>query len=165
VRGKYPTLEQAVLADNWTRLGEARGKVVFIIDAGDDINNLYKHAHPSYKGRAMFVYTNPGTPEAAFVICNDPIKDMPRIQDCVKKGYIVRTRADEGTAQARTGDCTMRNAALSSGAQIVSTDYYRPDPRAGKKGWTYYMVNYPDGVAHCNILSAAKQMGGMVITE
>ena len=164
VRGNYATLEQAVLAGNWTTLSEARGKVVFIIDAGDNINTLYKKGHPSYSGRAMFVYANVGTPEAAFVICNEPITEMARIHDCVQKGYIVRTRSDEGTHQARTNDCAMRNAAMTSWAQIISTDYYRPDPRAGKKGWTDYHVNLPQGVGRVDSL-AVPSIGTKVLEE
>ena len=41
---------------------------------------------------------------------------------------IVRTRADADTVQARTNDTTMRDAALASGAQFVSTDYEEPEP-------------------------------------
>ena len=162
VRGNYGTLEQAVLAGNWTTLSEARGKVVFIIDAGDDINNLYKKGHPSYSGRAMFVYTHTGTPEAAFVICNQPLTDIARIHDYVQKGYIVRTRSDEGTHQARTGDCAMRNAAFASWAQIISTDYYRPDSRAGQKGWTDYHVQLPQGVGRVDSLAAPTMSGTLV---
>ncbi len=147
VRGNYATLEQAVLSGNWPLLTAARGKVIFIID-GD--GTIYKKGHPSFKGRAMFVYSKPGTPEAAFVILNDPIPDFKEIQQRVKEGYIVRTRTDEGTIQARTGDRAEMNAALSSWAQIISTDYIVPDARAGKKGWTDFHVDFPGG-SHARI--------------
>lgn len=45
--------------------------------------------------------------------------------------YIVRTRSDVETMQARTGDYSMFNAAMNSNAQIISTDYYREDPIIG----------------------------------
>ncbi|HWB63574.1 MAG TPA: Ca2+-dependent phosphoinositide-specific phospholipase C, partial [Chitinophagales bacterium] len=155
VRGNYNTLEEAVLAGNWPTLAKARGKVVFIIDYHANVLDLYKAGHPSFKGRTMFVYAEPGTPEAAFVIMNGPYKKQDKIQEAVRKGYIVRTRADDGTHQAREGDYTRMNAAFSSGAQIISTDYYRPDYRAGKKGWSDYHVVYPQGhMARIDTVSA-----------
>ena len=145
VRGNYSTLEQAVLAGNWPTIGASRGKVVFIIDEHANVAELYKAGHPSYKGRAMFVYVRPGTPESAFVILNGPKRGQDKIIQCVKKGYIVRTRSDGGTDQARTGDYSDMEAAFSSGAQIISTDYYKPDYRSGSKGWTDYHVLFPQG--------------------
>jgi hypothetical protein len=59
------------------------------------------------------------------MIINDPIKYQGRIRDLVRQGYIVRTRADEGTTEARRNDMNRFHAACSSGAQIISTDYYR----------------------------------------
>jgi hypothetical protein len=154
VRGSYATLEEAVLAGHWPTLKEARGKVVFIIDAGANSREVYKKGHPSYTGRAMFVYSEPGTPEAAFVILNDP-DNISRIQQCVKEGYIVRSRCDEGTHEARTGDYTQMHKAMTSWAQIISTDYYKPDERAGKKGWTNYQVKFPNGeIARIDSISA-----------
>jgi hypothetical protein len=65
----------------------------------------------------------------------------------VRSGYLVRTRADEGTQEARRGDYHRLEAALSSGAQYVSTDYYLPDKRFP----THYQVQLPGkGVARCN---------------
>ena len=42
----------------------------------------------------------------------------------VKKGYMVRTRADADTEEARRNDKTVFQAACASGAQIITTDYY-----------------------------------------
>lgn len=145
VRGNYTTLEQAVLAGNWPTIGAARGKIIFIIDQHKNVGELYRTGHPSFKGRAMFVYVKAGTPEAAFIIHNGPVKDQEKIKEDVKKGYIVRTRSDGGTGEARTGDYSDMDAAFASGAQIISTDYYRPDARAGTKGWTDYHVIFPQG--------------------
>lgn len=145
VRGNYATLEQAVLAGNWPTIGASRGKVVFIIDKHANVEELYAAGHPSFKGRAMFVYVKPGKPEAAFVILNGPQRDSGQIVDAVKKGYIVRTRSDGGTGEARTGYYGDMLAAFVSGAQIISTDYYKPDYRAGTKGWSDYHVLFPEG--------------------
>ena len=44
----------------------------------------------------------------------------------VTKGYIIRTRADSDTQEARRNDKSSFVAAEQSGAQIISTDYYVP---------------------------------------
>ena len=59
----------------------------------------------------------------------------------------MRTRADADTREARSGETARREAAFASGAQVVSTDYYEPNPAFG----TGYAVRLPgDGVARCN---------------
>ena len=48
--------------------------------------------------------------------------------------------------QARTNDTTQRDAALSSGAHFISTDYPVPNP-----DFSEYQVTLPGGrVARCN---------------
>ena len=81
----------------------------------------------------------PGRPEAAFHFVNNPIRGNEHIQNLVKKGYIIRTRSDSGTKEARSGNISKREAALNSGAQIISTDYYLEDERFG----TGYQVKIP----------------------
>ena len=76
----------------------------------------------------MFTSSPPGSPESAFVKLNDPIADQDQISQLVAAGYIVRTRADASTVEARSGLTARRDAALASGAQFVSTDYPEPDP-------------------------------------
>ena len=125
VRGSYGTLEEAVLKQNWPKLWEARGKFIFILDETDEKRTAYILGHPSLKNRVLFANAEPGTPEAAVLIMNDPVKDQAKIQELVSKGYIVRTRADANTAQARNNDKSQFEAACESGAQIISTDYYR----------------------------------------
>jgi hypothetical protein len=80
--------------------------------------------------RPMFVYSPPNGDNTAFVVKNDPIGHEQEIKILTNK-YIVRTRSDAGTLEARANDYTRFNAAINSGAQIISTDYYKPDPRLG----------------------------------
>jgi hypothetical protein len=80
----------------------------------------------------------PGDPDAAFVKLNNAFD--PDIPTVVAAGYIVRTRADADTVESRTGDTALREAALASGAQFVSTDYPVPDP-----DFTDYFVQIPGG--------------------
>ncbi len=151
VRGAHATLEQAVRSDGWPTLGETRGRVLFCLDNEGEKRDAYVRAHPSLRDRVMFVSSPPGTPEAAFVKLNDPLTDGERIRRLVAEGFIVRTRADADTEQARSGDTRQREAALASGAQFVSTDYPIPDARFA----TGYRVSIPEGLpAGCNPVSA-----------
>lgn len=164
VRGNYATLEEAVLAGNWPKLSECRGKVVFIMQGAAE--SLYKTGHPSLSGRAMFVYSDPGTPEAAFVILNNPVGSFSSIQQRVQQGYIVRTRSDANTDEARSGDYTGMNAAFASWAQIVSTDYYRPDPRGAAGGFTSFQVRFPNNeLARIDSISAIGKTNLGLIKE
>jgi hypothetical protein len=98
----------------------------------------------------MFTSSEPGRPDAAFLKRNDPLAAGDAIRREVAAGYLVRTRADADTVQARTGDTTMAEAALASGAHFVSTDHPRPDPR-----FSPYAVAVPDGSpARCNPVTA-----------
>jgi hypothetical protein len=122
VRGKHKTLEDAVLHNNWPTLKQAKGKFLFVLDDVKEKRALYIAGHPSLNKRVLFANADPGTPEAAMLIRNDP-KDAS-IPTLVKKGYIIRTRADGDTQQARTNDRSGLTAAINSGAQIITTDYY-----------------------------------------
>lgn len=124
VRGKYATLEQAVLSAPWPALKATRGKFVFVLDEVGDKRAAYIQGHPALKGRTLFANAPAGTPEAAILIMNNPVQDSTAIRNLVSKGYFVRTRADADTKQARTNDKSMFNAACRSGAQLVTTDYY-----------------------------------------
>jgi len=123
VRGQYTTLESAVLSGNWPTLKAARGRFLFILDDHDRKRAMYIAGHPSLKGRVLFVNADAGTPEAATMIRNNPT--MPEIKSLVEKGYIIRTRADADTKEARMNDKTDFVAACNSGGQIITTDYYR----------------------------------------
>lgn len=123
VRGKYKTLEEAILHDNWPTVKAVEGKFAFILDAKDAKRELYIAGHPALKDRVVFTNSDPGTPEAAMMIRNDP--NDPEIKDLVEKGYIIRTRADSDTREARLNDRSGFIAACNSGAQIITTDYYR----------------------------------------
>ena len=126
VRGTYGSLEAAVLAGNWPNLNEVRGKFLFVLDESEEKIRRYLTQKPELKNAALFVNLKEGNPEAGFRIINDPISNETYIQDLVKKGYLIRTRADSDTKEARTGDYTKFEKAKSSGAQVISTDYYVP---------------------------------------
>ncbi|UCE84710.1 MAG: phosphatidylinositol-specific phospholipase C1-like protein [Deltaproteobacteria bacterium] len=151
VRGRQKSLEQAVLKRGWPALEEARGRVLFALDNGGELRDLYIADHPSLRDRVLFTDSPAGTPEAAFMKRNGPEGRVAEIQELVAKGYIVRTRADADTIEARLGYTSRRDAALASGAQFVSTDYPVPDPDFG----TGYLVEIPGGApGRCNPVNA-----------
>lgn len=139
VRGKYKTLEEAVLNNNWPTLKKARGKFLFILDNNGAKRDLYALNHPSLKGRAAFICAEPGKPEAATLLIGN--SEDPKITDLVKKGYIIRTRADSDTKEARKNDYTHFEAAKKSGAQIITTDYYLPSTFFNSP----YQIKYDNG--------------------
>lgn len=126
IRGSYKTLNEAVLKKNWPKVKDAKGKFVFVLDNNSENRDLYAKDHPSLKGRMIFTNSTPGTPEAAILFMNEPQKDSSKIQDLVKQGYIIRTRADADTMEARSEDYSRFEKAKESGAQIITTDYYLP---------------------------------------
>jgi hypothetical protein len=148
VRGGAATLEEAVLAGKWPTLREARGKVVFLLYNRSSAP-AYLAGHAMMKGRVLFVNGRPGEPEAGFVEQDKGTAD--EIAALVKKGYLVRTRADFNTDQGRTNDTTRKDETLKSGAQMVSTDFPVSEPAP----WTGYTVGLPGGVAaRCNPVNA-----------
>lgn len=162
VRGDHDTLEEAVLEDGWPTLEDSRGKIMFSLVDGGDQRDTYLEGHRSLEGRVLFTNAEPGEPDAAFVRVDDPIEDGDRIRELVEAGYLVRTRSDTPTGDARAGDTTRREAALASGAQFVSTDYEVPDDMFG----TGYVVAIPDGTpARCNPVNAPPDCTPEAIAE
>jgi hypothetical protein len=160
VQGRYPTLRDAVLHDAWPRLAKARGKVLIVLDETPEKVAVYRGDRRSLEGRVMFISTDEASPAAAILILNDPIKDGSRIAADVRAGYLVRTRADADTVEARKDDTGPRDAALAGGAQAVSTDYMTPDPRFPGG----YQVKLPGGAAVvCNPLRAAARCDGLPV--
>lgn len=154
VRAGRPTLESAVLHHGWPTVEASRGKVMFLMDNAGDKRLAYLAGHPGLRGRVLFTNSTPGQADAAFVEENDPTgANQARIQQEVRRGYVVRTRADADTVQARTGDTSQRDAALASGAQWVSTDY--PVPGIAARFGTGYVAQLPGGATvRCNPVTA-----------
>lgn len=150
VRGSFPTLDAAVRAGHWPTLAESRGKVIFLMDQ-KNAGPAYTAGHPLLQGRVLFTNSDPGRPDAAFVEENEGTPQV--IDQLVRDGYIVRARADENTAAARTDDTTRRDELLHSGAQMISTDYPLSEPSK----WTGYSVGFANGLpARCNPINAPK---------
>jgi hypothetical protein len=158
IRGSYPTLSEAVLANNWPTIGESRGKFVFVMQ-GASVDD-YLVGHPSLQGRSMFTNSIFGKPEAAFLQYNDPIQNEDTIKAMINRNFIIRSRTDGPNDQNRSGDYSQQQAAFRCGAQILSTDYYRPDPRYKTQPNQFkdYSCQFPNGdLARINPISAADK--------
>lgn len=142
IRGEAETLESAILTKGWPPLRELEGRFLFAIDEGGEKRLAYLKGYPSLAGRAMFTTPQPGSPDSALLVINDPIKEEARIRRLVAKGYLVRTRADAVTREARSGDTRRFEAAVRSNAHIITTDYYLPDQRFN----TGYCVKFDKGI-------------------
>ena len=100
----------------------------------------------------MFTTVEPQHAAAAVMIVNDPLQNFERIRVLVRDGYMVRTRADANTLEARVNDTSRLQAAFASGAQAVSTDFYLPSNPFGND----YRV-WIDGGARCNPVSGLSE--------
>ncbi len=141
VQGMHKTLRDAVMAGAWPTLKRARGKIMLAMDEGPDVVAVYRGDRKSLEGRMMFVNIDEASPAAGYITLNEPIKEHERIQAAVKSGIIVRTRGDADTWEARKNDTAPRDAAFTSGANFVSTDYRHPDAR-----FSTYEARLPDAL-------------------
>jgi hypothetical protein len=151
VRGSYATMPEAIAHGGWPTLEQSRGKIVFLLD-NRVLTPTYIEGHPALKGRVIFSNSVPGDPDAAFTEENSGTEE--HMDELAKQGYLIRTRADADTEQARTNDTSMRDKDFRSGAQIISTDYFSSEPA---KWPGHYVVEFPGNiVARCNPIDAPK---------
>ncbi len=136
VRGDYSTLNEAILKKGWPTIGEARGKVMFMFDQ-TSVNKIYLEGSPSLEHKLIFTPSEPGQPDGAFIKRNNA--NAGDIEELVQKGYLLRSMVG-GIYEAKSGDYSKLNISLENGVHFLSTDYYRPDARAGQPGWTDFTV-------------------------
>ena len=99
-------------------------------------------------------------PYAAYMTLNEAHTDTADIQAMVKAGFLVRTRADADTKEARANDTKRRELAFQSGAQVVSTDYRHPDARFAND----YQVRLPGGaITVCNPVRVTDRCNGATV--
>ena len=151
VRARRPSLTDAVRAGAWPTLSESRGRMLFVLADEGRHRAAYSRGGTSLDGRVMFVYGEDGGPLNAVRNVPDPVTGEAEIRRLVGEGYLVRTQADEDGVEARIGDTTRVQAALRSGAQLISTNYPTPAEL------TNYLVAIPTGVpSRCNPASAPR---------
>jgi hypothetical protein len=157
VRRPGLTLEQSVLRHGWPSLRDSRGKVIFLLDNEPGTIRLrYTAGRPNLEGRVIFTNSRPGFADAAFIKRNEPRgANTAEIQGLVRQGYLVRTRSDVPLATVTANDAAMLQAALVSGAQLISTDF----PQIGMTGRydSDYLARLPEDLpARCNPVNARR---------
>jgi hypothetical protein len=160
VRKKGLTLEQSVLQHGWPSHRDAQNKVMFLMDndpVAGLIRNPYRaNSHENLEHRVIFTNSIPGEPDAAFLKQNDPRGDnLAIIRDLVRKGYFVRTRSDEPIQTVLLNSTVMRDAAMASGAQLISTDF--PSVGMASRYNSSFVVRFEGGATvRCNTLIGGK---------
>ena len=141
IRRGERSLPEALRKFGWPKLDSVRGKIIFAMDNESAVRDRYLEGHPALEGKLLFVSVPATNPAAAWVKMNDPVHDFDQIQELVKAGFLVRTRADADTQQSRANDPTQRDRAFASGAQFVSTDYREPNLL-----FSSYSVRFENGI-------------------
>jgi hypothetical protein len=157
VRQAGLTLEQSVRRHGWPSLRRSRGKVIFLLDnEPGPIRLRYTAGRPNLEGRVIFTNSRPGFSDAAFVKRNEPRgANTAEIQGLVRQDYLVRTRSDVPLATVTANDPAMLQAALLSGAHLISTDF----PQIGMTGRydSDYVARLPEELpARCNPVNARR---------
>jgi hypothetical protein len=152
IRRRGLTLDQSVARYGWPTLDRTRGKVMFFF------NNLgstspYSEGHPNLEDRVGFVNAPPGEPNAAYRGRDEVLQLFDEIQGLVSRNYIVRTRSDLPLSTVRSGDTTLLEAGLASGAQIISTDF--PAVGMAARYGSDFVARLPERLpARCNPVNA-----------
>ena len=141
VRGGSATLEEAVTTHGWPELTHVAGRVMIILECGAQARTTYLDGRPSAQGRPCFIDAPVGTPAAAYLVMNEPASQAERIKDLVRRGYMVRTRADANLHEVRANDPARRDTAFASGANVISTDAPVPCSEIGSA----YVCGLPEG--------------------
>ncbi|MEK9588484.1 MAG: Ca2+-dependent phosphoinositide-specific phospholipase C [Gammaproteobacteria bacterium] len=134
------SLRERITTVGWPDLSELRGRFIFLIDEPLKKTAGYLEEFEKHE-RLLFLSVPSDHDQAAILVMNDPLKAFDDIRARVAKGFLVRTRADADTVEARSADDTRMRAAFASGAHFISTDYYVPDERLKND----YRVRFPEG--------------------
>jgi hypothetical protein len=129
----YSTLQERVVAEGWPLLEELRGRFIFILEGSN--NHIYR----AFVSPMFFQYGNQSDANTVFLLRNNAVASETEIRELTSQ-FIVRTRSDAGSVESRANNYDTWNAALRSGAQIISTDYYKADER-----WSSYKVGFTNG--------------------
>ena len=158
LRAGADTLREAVQSHGWPTLGASRGKVFFILHDEGRKRELYTRDHPSQRGRAMFVRSDEQRDDAAVLVLDNPRADA--IARLAKAGYLIRTRADSDLRGNLSDKVARRDAALASGAHILSTDF----PAGEAQAETGYILEFPAGAeSRVNPVTGPAALAGATI--
>lgn len=152
VRGAAATLGEALSTSGWPTLGESRGTVLFALNDGGKLRDIYVDGNRSLVGKMMFARYEPDDPNASVLVIDGAAGSESEIGAALANHKLVRSTAD-GAASAGNGDTADRDAALSAGSQYISTDF--PEERSGPNGYSFAI---PGGTpTRCNPVTAPPE--------
>ncbi len=160
VQGDHDSLADALQTEGWPTLGGQRGKVLFMLDDSGAFQEAYTHGHSDLDDRLIFAHASPDQPFAAVAVLNDPVGGAAAIAEALAAGMLVRTRADAGSVEPLSEDFARQQAALTSGAHFVSTDY------PGPVDYTSYWLDMPEGTpSRCNPVTSPAECEATAIED
>jgi len=152
VRGAHATLRDALLAEGWPTLGATRDRILFVMLDTDEHETGYLEGHPELAGRLFFLRCDEQAPWPSWcgvVEVNDARGRAEEIRALGEAGFLVRVHCDSTDPERAAENPARRDAAVTSGAHLVNTDFPR-DPGDGG-----YFAQLPGGrPSRCNPVSA-----------
>jgi len=159
LQGGHASVAEALAADGWPTIASTRGKVLFAMMDSGAHRAEYTHGETSLDGRLIFAAADPSKPYAAIQRFDNPLNNEEAIAEAVQAGMLIRSRAD-ATDEPLAGDYSRQEAALRSGAQMISTDY--PAPVSDREYW----LDIPGGTpSRCNPVNAPPECRSQEIED
>ena len=158
IRGEGVSLKRAIRRQAWPTLAKLAGKILFVLTGSGKAARNYAGESRTLENRLMFANLGMKAPGSAFVTYAQPQKEKHRLRigGALADGFLVRTRADANTEEARRSDWSTQRLAFGSGAQIVITDYPFPDHRLSG-----YRTQFENGMfVRCNPVTAKGKCNG-----
>ncbi len=160
VRGAYDSLAEAISESGWPTLGALRGKILLTMLDRGAWRDAYTHDGEDLEGRLLFAEGAPSDPFAAVTRVDEPTDGAASIEAALAANMLIRTRADNGSVEALAEDTTRLEAALASGAHLVSTDY------PAKVDEHNYWLEIPGGTpSRCNPVTAPASCTSTAIED
>ncbi len=145
VRGEAASVAEALRTSGWPSVESVRGKVLFVITNDADVIQRQLARRPGLRGSPCFVEVDLDAPECAVLVLNDPQGQRDAIRRASDRHVLVRTRADANLEEVRAGTTSRRDAALASGANVVSSDALAVLRGSRQEGAGGYSVGFPNG--------------------
>lgn len=143
LKGDHASVNAAVREDGWPPADALAGRIVFLLLDSRTQQEEYVSLIEGGMEPLLFPSLDENDPHTAWLIRPTPKRET--IRPLVEAGFLVYTRADAHSAEARRGDSRRAEEALASGAQFISTDYPIPNPEIGA-----YAVSFGGAYVRCN---------------
>ena len=153
VQGDAPDLRTAITTEGWPALEESRGKTLFVLLDKTEIRDLYVERNPTLENQTMFAIVDENHSLASVISFVNPETHGDRLRDASDLGFMVRTRPDEATLEAREKNYTRFELALETGANFITTDFPGSDLESGFAIWLSQgpvMCNPRTAPDHCH---------------